>query len=134
MPAMTVHQNGGVGSERPRGTQSPRAAAVYTPRFDICELENEFVLMGDLPGVVAEDLDIRYEKQELTILGKVAPRFAEARYFAAEYGVGDFYRSFTIQELVDAEAIAAELKDGVLTVRLPKRPEVRPKKIAVKTH
>lgn len=133
MSAMTVHQNGGATAAGQRGTH-PRAAAVYTPRFDICELDNEFVLMGDLPGVEPDDLDIRYEKQELTIHGKVAPRYGEARHFAAEYGVGDFYRSFTIHEWVDADAIAAELKDGVLKVRLPKRAEARPKKIAVQAH
>jgi HSP20 family protein len=129
MSAMTVHRNGGAShAQAPRSIRVPRAAAVYTPRFDICETENEYILVGDLPGVEPDDLDIRYEKQELTIHGKVAPRVAEARYFAAEYGVGDFYRSFAIHEWVDAEQIAAELKEGVLCVRLPKRAEARPKR------
>jgi len=109
-----------------------RSNIVFTPRFDIWESEAEFVLQGDLPGVTPEGLEIKFENKELAIWGKVAPRSANAAYWAAEYGVGDYYRTFTLGEAVDAEAISAELKDGVLTVHLPKKPEARPRKIEVK--
>lgn len=110
----------------------PQAKITFTPRFDIWETDQEYFLAGDLPGVDPQDLEIRYEQQELTILGKVTHRQSAGRYLGVEYGVGDFHRSFTVGDAIDGAGIAAELKGGVLTVRLPKRAELRPRKIAVK--
>ncbi len=111
----------------------PQSRITFTPRFDVWENDQEYVLAGDLPGVAPEDLDVHYEKQELTIYGKVAPRIGgSGRTLSVEYGVGDFHRSFRLSDAINGSAIAAELKGGVLTVRLPKREEVRPRKIAVK--
>jgi HSP20 family protein len=110
----------------------PESRLTFTPRFDVWETDHEYILAGDLPGVAPEDLDVRYEKQELTIYGKVGPRSSEGRPLSVEYGVGDFHRSFRLSDAIDGSAIAAELKGGVLTVRLPKREEVRPRKITVK--
>ncbi|HZN36273.1 MAG TPA: Hsp20/alpha crystallin family protein [Pirellulaceae bacterium] len=109
----------------------PQSKVTFTPRFDIWENDQEYVLAGDLPGVDPQELEIRYENQELAIHGKVAPRDGEARYFAVEYGVGDFHRGFRLGDQIDGSAIAAELKGGVLTVRLPKRAEARPRKNTV---
>jgi HSP20 family molecular chaperone IbpA len=108
-----------------------RECPTYTPRFDICETDDELVLYGDLPGVEPADLDIRFENRELTILGKVAPRHTERRSVYSEYGIGDFYRTFAIGEAIDGERIAAELKNGVLAVHLPKSDAVKPRRIAV---
>jgi len=110
-----------------------RASVWFTPRFDIFENENEYVLLGDLPGASPEDLDVKYENQELTIHGKVPHRCTGGGCFAEEYGVGDFRRSFSIGEVIDGSQIAAELKNGVLTVRLPKRAEAKPRKIQVRS-
>ncbi len=109
-----------------------RPSVWFTPRFDIYENENEYVLLGDLPGVSPTDLDVKYENQELTIHGKVASRCTGGGCFAEEYGVGDFRRSFSIGEVIDGSQIAAELKNGVLTVHLPKRAESKPRKIEVR--
>jgi len=68
----------------------------------------------------------------LTIEGKVEPRHAEHGFLYAEYGIGDFYRSFSISEDVDVEKISAELRNGVLTLHLPKAESKKPRKIAVK--
>jgi HSP20 family protein len=115
------------------GTQQCRREGVtFTPRFDICETENELVLYGDLPGVEAGDLDVRFEDKELAIHGKVAPRQADHRRLRDEYGVGDFYRTFAVGEAVDAAKISAELKNGVLTVHLPKAESAKPKRIEVR--
>ncbi len=109
-----------------------RAGAVFTPRFDIFENADELVLVGDLPGVGKDDLDIRFEKDELAIYGRVAPRQEQCEYLYSEYGIGDFYRAFTIGEAIDSSAISAELKNGVLTIHLPKTEAVKPRRIEVK--
>ena len=108
-----------------------RSSAWFTPRFDVYEDDNEFVLIGDLPGATPENLELKFEKQELSVYGKVEPRHCGGTCFVGEYGVGDFRRTFTIGEAVDGAATRAELKDGVLTVHLPKRPEAKPRKIEV---
>src|SRR6478609_9470954 len=123
----TLQRNG-------NGTATTSQPSVwFTPRFDIYENANEYVLMGDLPGVNPADLDVKYENQELTIHGRVPQRCTGGQCFAEEYGVGDFRRSFMIGDVIDGSQIAAELKDGVLTVQLPKRAEAKPRKIAVKS-
>jgi HSP20 family protein len=124
---MKRESNGNVAvAERTRNT------VTYTPRFDIVETEGELVLYGDLPGVSKDNLDVRFENGQLTIQGKVEPRHTEHQFLYGEYGIGDFYRSFTISEDIDAEKISAELHNGVLTLHLPKAEAVRPRKIAVK--
>lgn len=104
----------------------------YVPRFDIWEADNELVLYGDLPGVTPESLDIRFENGELVVHGKVSPRH-DGQFLYGEYGVGDFYRSFTVGEMIDSDKISAELQHGVLTLRLPKSEKVKPRRIEVKT-
>jgi len=106
---------------------------LFTPRFDIFENDNELVLYGDLPGVSQQDLDIRFESNILEIHGQVEPRNNDRQTVYSEYGIGDFYRTFAIGESVDTEKISAELKNGVLTLHLPKTEEVKPRKIEVKS-
>jgi HSP20 family molecular chaperone IbpA len=113
--------------ERTRGGLS------YSPRIDIWESDDELVLYADMPGVSAENLDIQFENRELRILGKVAPRHEDINFLYGEYGVGDFYRTFTIGETIDSDKISGELKDGVLTLHLPKTEAVKPRKIEVKS-
>jgi HSP20 family protein len=110
-----------------------RATITYRPQFDIWESEDELVLYGDLPGVSAEDLEMHLENGELKIHGKVAPRQGNVEMLYSEYGIGDFCRSFAVSEAIDPEQIAAELQHGVLTVHLPKREAVKPRRIEVKS-
>lgn len=124
-------QTHGAGESASQCLAQPQSKVTFTPRFDVWENEQEYVLAGDLPGVDPQDLEVQFENGELTIHGRVAPRQGEARYFGVEYGVGDFHRGFRLNETIDSAGIAAELKGGVLTVHLPKRAEVRPRKIAV---
>lgn len=116
----------GAAPERTRG------GLTFTPRVDIVETELELLLYADLPGVPAEDVDIRFEKGELVLHGRCAPRHEGVNLRFSEYGVGDFYRAFSISEAVDPTKIAASLKDGVLTLRLPKTEKAKPKRISVK--
>jgi HSP20 family molecular chaperone IbpA len=104
----------------------------YSPRFDIWETDEELVLYGDLPGVTPEGLDIQFENRELTIHGKIEPRHNERNPLYSEYGIGDYYRTFTIGETIDSSKISAEMKQGVLTLHLPKTEAVKPRRIEVK--
>ncbi len=113
--------------------EATRGGVYYTPRVDIYESADEVVLQCDMPGAKPQDVDVRYEKGELSLYGKVKLRQAPAEYLGEEYGVGDFYRSFAIAPEIDAGKISAEYRDGVLTVHLPKQERVKPKRIAVKT-
>ena len=114
-------------AERTRSGQS------YSPRFDIWETDAELILYGDLPGVSPESLDIQFENDLLTIHGTVPSRHEGVEALWGEYGVGDFYRTFTIGESIDSSKISAEIENGVLTLHLPKTEAVKPRRIEVKS-
>ncbi|SMP78854.1 Molecular chaperone IbpA, HSP20 family [Neorhodopirellula lusitana] len=106
----------------------------FQPRFDIWEGDDELVLYGDLPGVNRDDLDINFENRQLTIHGRVERCHDGKNTLMGEYGVGDFQRSFTIGDAINSEAISAELRDGVLTLHLPKSDRAKPRRIEVKAN
>lgn len=110
-----------------------QSGPTFTPRIDIWETDEQLLLYADMPGVVAENLDIRFENRELRIHGRVCPRHENRKFLYSEYGIGDFYRTFSIGEAIDTERISAELKDGVLTLHLPKTEAVKPRRIEVKS-
>ena len=104
----------------------------YTPLVDIYETDESYVFQADLPGVKAEDLDISFENGVLTMEGRVGPRQPQGpNYMWREYGVGSFYRQFTLNALIDLDAVKAELKNGELTLTVPKAQSARPKKIKI---
>ena len=108
--------------------------AYYTPLVDVVENNEAFVFQADLPGVKAGDVDVGFENGVLTIEGKVQPRQpAGQRYAWREYGVGHFYRSFTLNTPVDVEGVRAELRNGVLELYVPKSEHARPRKIQIKS-
>ncbi len=109
-----------------------RQSPLFQPRFDIMENESELTLYGDLPGVKQDDLEVRYEHEQLIIQGRVATRNEGFQMLRQEYDIGDFHRTFTIGESIDAAAITAEVHHGVLVVHLPKAEAGKPKRIAVK--
>lgn len=108
------------------------SGVTFTPRCDIFETDDELVMCADLPGVEPGDADVCFENGQLEIYARCAPRQEVVNYLGYEYGVGDYYRAFTIGEAINSDKISAELKNGVLTVRLPKSEAVKPKRIAVK--
>lgn len=113
-----------------RGLARNRRA--YSPNVDIVETSDEVIVFADMPGVGSENIDIHFENGELFLHGKVADRIPEgARAISREYGLGDFYRVFTISEQVDSEKITAEYRDGVLVLHLPKVEAAKPRKINV---
>lgn len=103
------------------------------PAVDVFEDADGYLLQADMPGVSRDSLSIRIDEGELTIDGKRGDGEAKkGREVAAESPPADFHRKFTLPEGVEADAIAAELACGVLTVRLPKSPGIRPRKIEIK--
>ncbi len=126
--------------EKREGTQarpeSTRAGCIYSPNVDIRENRDELLLMVDVPGAKPENVDIHYENGELALHIRIEPRNHKddaARFLMQEYGVGDFYRSFRLGESIDSSKIHAEVKDGVLTIHLPKIEAIKPRKITVKS-
>ena len=105
----------------------------WAPAVDIYETEHELVVKADLPDVKPEELDIRVEKNILTIRGerKFEKKVDENNYLRVERSYGSFSRSFSLANTVNTEAIKAEYKDGVLTLSIPKREEAKPKQIKV---
>jgi HSP20 family protein len=109
-----------------------RNRATYSPNVDILETADELTVLADMPGLRPEDVEIQFENGTLTICGNVADRQNEnTRFLRREYGVGDYFRSFQVSEVVDSDNIAAEYVDGVLTLHLPKVAQARPRRIEV---
>jgi HSP20 family protein len=109
-------------------------ASTFTPEFEVKETKDAYLFRADLPGVKEADLEITLTENRLSICGK---REAEQKdegetYYTYERSYGFFNRSFTLPEGVDASQAAAELKDGVLSLTLPKKPELQPKRIELK--
>lgn len=105
----------------------------WAPAVDIFEGQNELVVKADLPDIKPEELDIRVENNILTIRGerKFEKKVDEKNYLRVERSYGSFARSFSLANTVNAEAIKADYKDGVLTLTIPKREEAKPKQIKV---
>ncbi len=113
-------------------TTGENHGVTITPRVDILEKDEELLLMADLPGVKADDVDIRYENGELSLVGRREPSHTDKRRSSWEYEVATYQRTFRLGENIAADKISAELKHGVLTLHLPKVEAVRPRKITVK--
>ncbi|HSO35004.1 MAG TPA: Hsp20/alpha crystallin family protein [Labilithrix sp.] len=105
------------------------------PAFEIKETKDGYLFKADVPGIKEADLDVSITENRLTISGK---REAEKEdkgdtFYTYERSYGSFSRSFTLPDAVNASGIRADLRDGVLSVVLPKTPESMPKKIPVAT-
>lgn len=116
---MTTEKNGSLNK-----MAHTRSTYRRTPAVDIFETSNELVLLADLPGVEEQGLQIEVSRGILTL---------EAEKVSEDAVKTTYYRQFKLSERIAAEAGEAALKDGVLTLRLPKSAEAKPKKIAVKT-
>lgn len=108
-------------------------ASTFLPSFDVKETTDAYQFTADMPGIRKEDLDIQLAGNRLTISGKRESEGAreEGRVYAQERSFGTFTRSFTLPEEVESAKVAAELRDGVLHLMVPKSPEVRPRRIDI---
>lgn len=112
-----------------------RQEAVFTPRFEVKETKDAYVFHADLPGIDDKDLEITLTGNRLTVSGKREAEHREEndRFYAYERSYGSFSRSFTLPDGIDVDHADAELKNGVLMVSIPKRPEHQPRKISLKS-
>ena len=114
-------------------TERIRDRRVYTPRTDIYETKEDLVLVMDMPGADEKSVEIVLEKNVLTVSAFPAFERPEQLTLAyAEYGEGDYQRSFTVSNEIARDNIEAKVSNGVLYLRLPKAPAAKPHKIAVK--
>jgi HSP20 family protein len=105
----------------------------FAPRFDVKGTKDAYVVKADLPGIADKDVDISVTGNVLTISGQREDEHREEgdRYYTTERSYGRFSRSLSLPDGADADSVTADLKDGVLTVQIPKRPEVQPKRISI---
>lgn len=100
--------------------------------LDIQSTDNDYLVHAFLPGVTAEDLDIQIENNIVTIKGEIRIEEDEnAKYLLRERPSGTFQRAIELPDDVDADHVKAELKNGVLTVLLPKSELAKPRKIQI---
>ena len=112
------------------GTGDEFERADWTPASDIYETETGYLIAIDLPGINREALEIDIDDNRLVVKGVRA--VAESRQHRSERPRGKFLRTYSVPGSVDQAKIAAEYKDGVLQIRLPKQTEQKPKKIDIK--
>lgn len=109
-----------------------KTGPIFTPAVDIYENDRELVLMADMPGVRVEDMTIDLKEGVLTLEGDVKPWEKENESnVLIEFGLGRYYRQFTLSETIAQERIEAHFNDGVLKVTLPKMEKAVPRKIEV---
>lgn len=116
-----------------RPTRALRRERHFQPAVDVFEVDDAFVVQADVPGVKREELDIQFEEDVLTLSGnRAAPAFDGQTARVSERVQGRFVRKFALPQGVDPERIEASLVDGVLSVRLPKKAQLKARRIEVK--
>lgn len=110
-------------------------AATFLPPFEVKETGGAYLFKADLPGFKEADLDVNVIGNRLTVSGKREQERKEETdtYHLMERSFGSFTRTFTLPEEVEAGHIHAEIKDGVLSLSIPKRPESKPQKVKIQS-
>jgi HSP20 family protein len=108
-------------------------ARVFVPTADIYESQDALTVILEMPGVEKNDVDVRVEEGMLKIEGRLdLSKYQGLQPLYTEYNVGHYARSFRLSSKIDQNTIGAELKDGVLSLTLPKAEEAKPRTIQVK--
>ncbi len=104
------------------------------PLVDIVETDENFVLVAYMPGVSKDNAQVKLEDSNIVIMGRLDKyeELKNARYIVKEQEFGNYYRKFNLSENIDETKIEAEMKDGMLTVLLPKHERIKPKTIEIK--
>jgi HSP20 family protein len=117
--------------------QNDSASQVWVPALDIVEKRDAYIVVAELPGVSQSNVELSFEQNVLTIRGQKSPSLdpskdGELRVYTAERVAGTFERAIRLPEFVDSERIAADLRDGLLTVTIPKATAAQARKIEIK--
>ena len=107
-----------------------RKRRVYQPAVDIRETHEGVTLRCDMPGVASENVNLTVEQDTLTIKGQAEPEMEGAVAYRELYN-GDYHREFTLHDNLDCDAITADMRDGVLTVHIPKAEKAKPRHIEI---
>lgn len=112
---------------------SPVSGLSFFPKADIAETDKEVIITADVPGIDAEKIDIEVDEDSVTLSGKVEKESEQKdkRYYRFERQYGEFRRSFNLPAIVKADEAVAKVKNGVLTITLPKQEIETRKKIKV---
>jgi HSP20 family protein len=110
---------------------STGASQGWVPAVDLCETADAFIVTAELPGLVRDQVRIEVHDGRLTLQGRRDARVPCEQYHQVERGHGEFARTFALPSGVDVKGISADLKEGVLTITLPKSPEVSPRRVTV---
>jgi HSP20 family protein len=119
--------------DRMMGEENAASASDWVPAVDIKEDKGSFIIVADIPGIAPKDIEIHAENGVLTIQGERENEKREEKqgYKRIERSYGSFFRRFTLPDSADTDKISAKGENGVLTITIPKRAEIRPRKIAV---
>lgn len=119
--------------KRSRVSRDPRGAGAWTPAVDIYEHEGHIVIKAELSEMRHEDIKVSVEDNHLTIHGERKPpeNLKPDQFLRQERTYGTFSRSFALPDAADAQRIKADYRDGVLTIDVARREEVKPKRISV---
>ena len=108
-------------------------ARIFVPTADIYESQDALTVILEMPGVEKNNVDVRVEEGMLKIEGRLdLSKYQGLQPLYTEYNVGHYARSFNLSNKIDQNKIGAELKDGVLSLTLPKAEEAKPRTIKVK--
>ncbi len=110
-----------------------RGRETWVPSFEVRENGDSFRFIADLPGVRREDIEITVHGNRLQVAGRrdAEKEASDENVYAFERSFGQFLRSFSLPENADTEHVKTELRDGVLTIVVPKTESVKPRKIAI---
>jgi len=104
----------------------------FVPVTDIFETEQALTVVLEMPGVSKESVEVGVENDVITITGRIdSSKYEGLQPLYTEYNIGNYSRSFQISSKIEQEGIKAELKDGVMTLELPKAEKAMPRRISV---
>ena len=120
-------------NDLPFTTSPAEASEEWIPSVDILEKDGKVILRAEVPGLTEKQIEVKVEGDSLILKGerKMESEEKKENYHRIESTYGSFTRSFRIPETLDTDKISAEYKNGILTVTIPRKPEVKPREIAV---
>jgi len=120
-------------SDFPFSNSFPESRGNWVPSVDILERDGNLMLRAELPGMSEKQIELKLEGNTLTLKGerRIEKEDDKTNYHRVECSYGTFTRTFRLPDTVDSQKISADYKNGVLTITIPQRPEVRPREIPV---